>query len=130
MFNLLWKKQDQNCENGSLKSFYASLKDIPNYDLRSRGLRSINTADIVGSVGRAQELDCNFRSREQHWNDRHRRLEVMMRRGEPSEPIKVFLVHRKGKAEYFVLDGHHRVALAKRNAFKELNADVTEVVLT
>ena len=129
MFNLLWKRRDQNCEFGSLKSFYESLKDIPNYDLRTRGLRSIKTTDIVGSVGRAQELDCNFRPREEPWNDRHRLLEAMMRRGEPSEPIKVFLVQRGEKAEYYVLDGHHRVALAKRNDFKELNADVTEVVL-
>jgi hypothetical protein len=106
------------------------MKDFPNYDLRSRGLRSINTADIVGSVGRAEELDCNFRPRSEPWNDRHRLLEAMMRRGEPSEPIKVFLMRRQNKAEYYVLDGHHRVALAKRNAFKELNADVTEVVLT
>jgi hypothetical protein len=130
MFSSVWKRRDQNCENGSLKSFYASLKDIPDYDLKSWGVRSIDTADIVGSVGRAEELDCNFRSRKEPWNDRHRLLEAMMRRGEPSEPIKVFLVRREKKAEYYVLDGHHRVALAKRNAFKELNADVTEVVLT
>ncbi len=130
MFSSVWKRRDQNCEFGSLKSLYTSLKDIPNYDLKSRGVRSIDTADIVGSVGRAQELDCNFRPRGEPWTDRHRLLEAKMQRGEPTEPIKVFLVQREEKAEYYVVDGHHRVALAKRNAFKELNADVTEVVLT
>jgi hypothetical protein len=114
----------------SLKSFYNEMKAFPNHDTRDLGMQWIEVQAIIGSVGRASELDNKFFTKGNKWNDRHKRINNAIRAGKPMEPIKVFLLQNEGKCEYFVVDGHHRVALAKYHGYEGINAIVTEVIIS
>lgn len=97
---------------------------------RKLGTRSIPTDKIVGSVDRAEELGSNFRYRRRNATDRYHRVEAAITAGQPMDPIKVVRVKReRSETEYYVVDGHHRVAQAKHHGFNEMNADITDAVL-
>lgn len=113
-----------------IKSFDDALADSPIREYRKTGQQSIATDKIVGSVGRAHELDENFRYRDRVDSSRHFRVQDAMREGRPTQPIKVIKLKRERSAsEYYVMDGHHRVSQAKRQGLSEMNAEITEAVL-
>lgn len=95
---------------------------------RWRGVRPISVARIVGSVGRWQELDADFRPytvwSQRAWEARYRGIEAAMRRDLALPAIVVYLAD----GEYYVLDGHHRVAAAKALGRAFIDAEVTEYV--
>jgi hypothetical protein len=103
-----------------LKAFDATEAVLP----RWLGVREIPVAQIVGSVGRWRDLRADFRPRRSPSADeeRYRLVRAAVQRYEPLPPI---LVHRVGK-EYFVLDGHHRVAAARALGRVYIDAEVTE----
>lgn len=96
---------------------------------RKLGTQSIPTEKIVGSVDRADELGSNFRYRNRSVTDRYHRIDEAIQSGAPMDPIKVVRVKReRNSTEYYVMDGHHRVAQAKKHGFDEMNADVTDAI--
>ncbi len=90
------------------------------------GLRTVEVARIVGSVGRAAELDENFRSINHSRAEemRYQRVLAAMEHGVPLPPI---VLYKLGYG-YYVLDGNHRVAAAKQLGQLEIDAQVTEFV--
>ena len=123
----LFVKEDPEAHH--VKNFDEETADLKHKDFRKAGLHSIETEKIVGSVGRAHELDDNFRYRDRRATGRYQRIEASMAQGKPMEPIKVLKVKRdKRETQYFVMDGHHRVSHAKQHHFDEINAEITEVV--
>lgn len=93
---------------------------------RTLGLRTVEVARIVGSVGRAEELDANFRSISKARSEeyRYRRILQLMEEGAPLPPV---VLYKLGYG-YYVLDGNHRVAAAKELGQLEIDALVTEYV--
>ncbi|MHB1133840.1 MAG: universal stress protein [Chloroflexota bacterium] len=91
---------------------------------RELGLRTVAISRIVGSVGRAGELDSAFRivnpSRQEV--RRYERIRELMEQGAPVPPIALY----KLGYGYYVLDGNHRVAAAKELGQLEIEAEVTE----
>lgn len=88
-----------------------------------RTLREIPIAAIVGSVGRPGDFTRDFLPLTDR--DEHRWAEVKHRFTEPRglPPIEVYQV---GEA-YFVLDGNHRVSVARDTGATHIEAYVTEV---
>ncbi|MCA1647582.1 MAG: universal stress protein [Chloroflexi bacterium] len=95
---------------------------------RHLGIRTIEVARIVGSVDRCTELDMNFRPparrRRKHDEDRFRRIRHAV---EESAAMSAIDVYKLGFG-YYVLDGHHRVAVALENGQVEIDANVVEYV--
>ncbi|MHB1134050.1 MAG: universal stress protein [Chloroflexota bacterium] len=93
---------------------------------RVLGSRVVSLERIVGSVGRARELDESFRPRNPSFAERQRydRVYEAMHDGISLPPPALY----KLGYGYYVLDGNHRVAAAKRLGFAELEAEVTEYV--
>lgn len=116
-------------QTNSVKDFYAEVGTIAQQELSKLGRKQISLRAVVGSVGRAAELDDCFCSKGRGWSDRHQSIQKVMQAGQPLPPIKVFMVQRGSQSEYYVVDGHHRVAVALKLGFDSLNADVTEVML-
>lgn len=85
-----------------------------------RGIQVIPVAKIVGSVGRAGDLLPGFRLRNP--DVRYYRVRRAMERGEILPPI---IVYKVGD-EYYVLDGNHRVAVAKELGIEFMDAEVVE----
>jgi len=90
------------------------------------GLRTVEVARIVGSVGRAAELDGAFRSANRSREEAQR--DARVRRGHASgAALPAVRLHEPGPADD-VLDGHHRVAAAHELGQLEIDAEVTEFV--
>lgn len=114
-----------------VKSFDEETADMPVKEVRKQGVASIAVGKIVGSVGRAHELDGRFRYRKRAVTRRYQSIEQAVQSGRPMDPIKVLKVKRKRRdTEYYVVDGHHRVAHAKLHGYHDINADVSEVIDT
>ncbi|NBT94121.1 MAG: hypothetical protein EBT47_03740 [Chloroflexi bacterium] len=69
------------------------------------GMREVPVDRITGSVGRGHELNASFLPRRARKDDTAR---------------------FKGVKDYYVLDGHHRVAAARQLGIRELEAEVSE----
>jgi hypothetical protein len=93
--------------------------------LREAGEQFIPVARIVGSVdGASQLFDRNFRPVSDRARARLGSILIAMREGEPLPPIEVWA----WRGEYYVLDGHHRVAAARALGSDYISAHVIEVV--
>ena len=93
---------------------------------RYLGIRTVEIARIVGSVGRAGELDEAFRVQDQRRGElqRYRQIREAMKNGVSLPPV---VLYKLGYG-YYVLDGNHRVAAAKELGQLEIEAEVTEFV--
>ena len=86
------------------------------------GLREIPIDQIVGSVDRSIDFDRFFRTRRK---DLRRRLDAL-RAAFGDRPLPPITVYEAGGL-YFVVDGHHRVALSREQGGRYIDAEVTEL---
>jgi hypothetical protein len=86
------------------------------------GIRPIPVARIVGTAGRTQDFDKDFLPLRKDTRERWTRLERAYPEG-GFPPIIVYQV----RDSYFVVDGHHRVAIAKQKKIEYIDAEVTEL---
>jgi hypothetical protein len=88
-----------------------------------RGTHPIPVAQVVGSVGRAFELRPNFMPiLTPHGSFRYRQIKARMERGASLPPIDAYKLGDR----YYVVDGHRRVAAARRVRLLDIDAIVTE----
>jgi hypothetical protein len=90
---------------------------------RYLGVREIPLDALVGTDGRASSFTRDFRPLHAFSRDRLRSLERAFADGAFPPIVTVQL----GEA-YFVIDGHHRAALARRTGAEMIDADVTELI--
>lgn len=100
-------------------------------DVRSRlgvfeeayeGIRPIPVAGIVGTAGRSRDFDRDFLPRNERARERWRMVEQTFPRGD-FPPIVAYEVDGR----YFVVDGHHRVAVARQRGIEYIDAEVTRL---
>ncbi len=87
-----------------------------------RGIREIPVHAIIGSVGRYQDFSRSFLPTNPSDEARWANVKTFME-DEGAPPIEVYQV---GDA-YFVLDGNHRVSIARQTGLEYLPAQVTEI---
>ena len=90
---------------------------------RYLGLRSIPVDHIVGTASRDGDFDRAFRPRRRDVRKRRDAVEAAF----PTGQFPAIVVRKLGDA-YFVVDGHHRVAVARDLGMAFVDADVTELV--
>jgi hypothetical protein len=91
---------------------------------RHVGLQSIALESVVGTVDRRHaEFDRRFRPASSRPRRRWQSIAAARRRGRPMPPIEVF---RVGEL-HFVIDGHHRVSVARAHGDTDIDAYVREV---
>jgi len=95
-----------------------------------RGIRNVPVDAIVGSVGRYTEFTRTFLPRRTNDQQRWVGVKTAMEKSEGLPPIELYKV---GDV-YFVVDGNHRVSIARQEGYKTIEARViefqTEVKLT
>jgi nucleotide-binding universal stress UspA family protein len=112
----------------AIRSFTADAERAGLLAPRTLGLRTVDVARIIGSVGRAGELDANFQLHPQSQATIHRYERVRAASaGETREVLPPIEVYKLGYG-YYVLDGHRRVAAAKELGQTDIEAYVTEFV--
>lgn len=101
----------------------------------SRGSKIVETKKVVGSVGRWQNLRSDFfYKRGQAITQRFIRIGQAMKQGKTLPSVDLYKIKRRkpgekekeGNSEYYVVDGHHRVAMAKKLGQDFLDANVVE----
>lgn len=86
------------------------------------GIRAIPLKAIVGTTGRGTDFDKNFLPRRSSLRERWTRIE----RAFPEGGWPPIVVYKLGNS-YFVVDGHHRVAIARQRRNEFIDAEVTEL---
>src|ERR671910_3690506 len=89
---------------------------------RHRGTRVVEVDQIVGSVGRWRDFDRSFLPARTSIGERWKRIDRAFQRGEDLPPVELYEV---GEA-YFVVDGHHRVSVARYHEVPTVEATVVE----
>ncbi|MGH9118554.1 MAG: ParB/RepB/Spo0J family partition protein [Acidimicrobiales bacterium] len=87
-----------------------------------RGVRPIPVSSIVGTVDRSGDFDREFLPRRSAMEQRWNRVEHVVDEGEVP-PIVVYEL----EGRYFLVDGHHRVAIARQRGIEYLDAEVTSI---
>ncbi len=92
------------------------------FERRYVGLRAIPVSSVVGTEGRVHDFDREFVPRRRDIGPRLRSVAQAF----PEGDFPPIVVYRLGEA-YFVVDGHHRVAIARRRGMATIDAEVTEL---
>jgi len=87
-----------------------------------RGMRTVPVEQIKGSIGRCSEFDGGFMPTKASVGERWKRIDGAFHRGEELPPVTLY----KAGSFYFVLDGHHRVSVARYHGVEWIDAHVTE----
>ncbi|MBI3360202.1 MAG: transcriptional regulator [Chloroflexi bacterium] len=87
-----------------------------------RGVRPVPIAQIAGSVNRYRDFDRAFLPTQSHTADRWRKVNRAFYEDVNLPPV---LLYKVGEA-YFVVDGNHRVSVAKEQGVEYIDAEVRE----
>jgi hypothetical protein len=98
---------------------------VANYLVKSatKELREIPLHHIVGSVGRQHDFTKGFLPLHRGLEERWTNIWHLVQGFEGVPPIEAYEVD----GQYFVLDGHHRVSVAKQLGMKSLEGYVTRL---
>jgi hypothetical protein len=116
---MLWFGRSSAAQLKDFKHEMAGQRLVRRYQ---RGLQVVPVAQIVGSVGKAESMNRRFRYKSGAVDRRLRSLRVANQWGMVAlPPIELYELND----EYYVVDGHHRVAVALENQQVEIDAYVT-----
>jgi len=105
-----------------LLSFDDVRRELVAYNRLYRGTRVVEVDEIVGSVGRWRDFDRSFLPARASVGERWKRIDRAFQRGEDLPPVELYTL---GDA-YFVVDGHHRVSVARYHEVPTVEAAVAE----
>lgn len=89
---------------------------------RDLGVMTVEVAKIIGSVGRWRDFDASFRLTNPATKRRFEIISQKMAEGYEFPPVELYKVQDR----YYVADGNHRVAAAKRLGVAYIDAHVRE----
>lgn len=104
-----------------LPAFDDLRRSLRAYNRVRRGVRVVETERIVGTVGRRADFDGSFMPLRSSVAGRWKRVDLAFLRGEDLPPVDLY---KLGDA-YFVLDGNHRVSVARYHGVAAIEAYVT-----
>lgn len=109
---------------GGIRSFKEAQLRERAFEPRDRGLQAVPLKRIVGSVSRYRDFDARFRLKRHLPRERLAFIRGRMGAGRPLPPVELYQI----KGEYFVMDGHHRIAVARERGFRTIEARVIELL--
>src|ERR671913_175544 len=92
-----------------LLSFDDVSRELAAKNRLQRGTRVVEVDEIVGSVGRWDEFDRSFLPARESVGHKWKRIDRAFHRAEDLPPVELY----KLEEAYFVVDGHHRVSVAR-----------------
>jgi hypothetical protein len=117
-----WMRTDADAVTETL-SFSAVVDALGRRGEHRLGVQLIPLDQIVGSVDKVKDFDRRFRPTSDRSRQRWQALAEKSRLGEYLPPIDVYKLGNL----YFVIDGHHRVSVARAQGATEIEADITEI---
>ncbi len=89
-----------------------------------RGVCSVPLKQIVGSVGKCRDFDSQFTPKSHVPLDRVISIKRAMLEGKSLPPVILYKIND----EYYVLDGNHRIAAAKKLDRFNITAKIVELI--
>ena len=86
------------------------------------GTKVVEVEKIVGTVGRRRDFDRSFLPERASAEERWKRIDRAFHRAEDLPPVELYKIGDT----YFVLDGNHRVSVARYHGIQMIEATVTE----
>ena len=87
-----------------------------------RGTRVVEVEEILGSVGRWRDFDRSFLPARASVGHKWKRIDRAFHRAEDLPPVELYEIGES----YFVVDGHHRVSVARYHDVPTVEAAVVE----
>ena len=87
------------------------------------GMRVVPVQKIVGSVNRYEDFDRAFLPTKASLETRWKRIDRAFHRSEEIPPVSLYKVGDR----YFVVDGNHRVSVARYQGVESIDAEVIEI---
>ena len=87
------------------------------------GMRVVPVQKIVGSVNRYEDFDRAFLPTKASLETRWKRIDRAFHRSEELPPVSLYKVGDR----YFVVDGNHRVSVARYQGVESIDAEVIEI---
>ena len=119
----------RRAEHELLPSLFAVHPGASKAPRRPIGLKTVPIDRIVGTMRSPSQNTADFRPlprlRGRNWNARWQRINRAMERMELLPPVELVQVGD----DYYVADGHNRVAAARQAGGVDIDADVTQLVL-
>jgi len=119
----------RSSERDTLPSLYDVHPGVGTAARRAIGLRSVPVDRIVGTARHPSQNTADFlplpRLRGRNWLARWQRINRAMDRLAILPPVELAQVGD----DYFVVDGHNRVAAARQAGGAEIDADVTQLIV-
>ena len=106
-----------------LISFNEILHHLSIHRQYDAGLQEIAIDKIIGSVNRYADFDDAFLPRQKHTRSRWEKIDRAYLRDEILPPVDVYQIGEF----YFVIDGNHRVSVAKKRGQKWIDAHVVKI---
>lgn len=126
MFSLsynLWQKLIGRSK-GELRSFHTVQDFEQALEPVDRGVLPVPLEKIVGTVGRYNDFDSEFRPKRKRHSPRLQGIIGAMQAGKTMPPISLYQI----KDDFFVLDGHHRLVAAKLMGQEVIQACILELL--
>ncbi len=105
-----------------LASFEEAKAELPGAEKVRLGKRRVRVEKIVGSVGRRADFDRDFLPTTSSGAERWKRVNRTYRKFGKLPPVSLYKVG----GEHFVLDGNHRVSVARYHGEDSIEAEVVE----
>lgn len=109
----------------SLRSYEDDAKRLKVLHRRDQGLHPIPVNRIIGSAGKPDQMDADFKPVLSGWSQK--RFDGVLnaaKKGTQFQPISVYKLHDM----YYVVDGHNRVGVARELGQRWIDAYVTEML--
>ena len=107
-----------------LLDFSSIEKNLEHVHQHNAGVQAVPIDKIVGSLGRYNDFTEGFLSHTEGISAKYESVKRSLLAGKILPPVKVYKI----ADNYFVIDGHHRITVAKNELqAKEVDADVTEI---
>jgi hypothetical protein len=107
-----------------VKSFNEDQQREEAFVHKKKGFGWVPVEQIVGSVGRYQDFDNEFRLKQHMPSERFKVVKEAMKSGKRLPPVKLYQI----KDEYYALDGNHRIAAAKEIGLLEIYSEILEFI--
>ena len=107
---------------GELLPLEEATRRLRPFARRYVGLKPIPLDHVVGTDSRESDFDRAFHPRRPGIRQRWQQVEQAF----PDAAFPPIVAYQLGDA-YFVIDGHHRVAIARQNRMETIDAEVTEL---
>jgi hypothetical protein len=94
---------------------------LPARDQHYAGIQSVSIHQIHGTQGKGSDFDAGFAPLNERTRSRWLKIAIARLQGTPLPPVELIQVEET----YFVVDGHHRISVAKALGEQMIDAEIT-----